>query len=189
LIKHITLSICFINSLSERRLIGTVGICFPDLAVRVLSDPRTIREQYIFLPIGEFDRLDSVFLDPLYGSIREDALFLAVGKYAFNCSVREDNLLSSIYEVFLNLVVSELEDLQTINESSLSGLSIGEVVNNSLVWIGLLNVTVVEVNDSVAIWEHFSLDAIIEDNFLLSIFVDPLDFTIVAYDLLYHFHV
>lgn len=84
--------------------------------------------------------------------------------------------------MLLDLIVGELEHLQAISVSRLSSLSLSKVVDNLAVWIGLLDVLVVEVNDRIAIRKGFSPDSITEDNFLLAIGEVPLDLTIVAYD-------
>ena len=91
--------------------------------------------------------------------------------------------------MLLDLSVWELEHLQAVRESGLSGLGFSEVIHDFLVWIGLFDVVVVEVDYSVAIREHFSLDSVAEDDFLLPIIINSLDFTIMTNWLLDDFEV
>lgn len=91
--------------------------------------------------------------------------------------------------MLLNLVVGELEHLQTVWEGCLSGLSICKVVDNALIRVGLLYVVVVEVDYGVSIWENLSLHSVVEDHFLFAIFVKTLDFSIVTYYLLNDFQI
>ena len=95
------------------------------------------------------------------------------------------DLLGFVGEVFLDLIVGELEDLELVGESRLRRLSLCEVVYNLLVRVGLFDVGIVEINDRVAVWEGFALHTVVEDNFLLTTGVDPLDLAVVADDLVY----
>lgn len=85
--------------------------------------------------------------------------------------------------MFFDLVVCELEDLKAVLERRLCCFGLGEVVGHLLVGECLFDVLVIEVDNSVAIREAFSFDAVVEDHFLLAISVHPLDFTIVTDDL------
>jgi hypothetical protein len=98
-------------------------------------------------------------------------------------------LFGSIWEVFLDLVVREFEDLKAITECGLSSLSFSEVVDNLLIWIGLLYIIIVEIYDGVPIREHFSLHSVIEYNLLLSVFIHSLYLSIISDDLFHHLHV
>jgi hypothetical protein len=91
--------------------------------------------------------------------------------------------------VLLNLVVSKLENLESIRESRLCGLSISKVVDYFLVSIGLLDVVIIKVHYSVAVRENLTLHAIIEDHLLLPIFIKSLDLAIVADDLFNDLHI
>lgn len=91
--------------------------------------------------------------------------------------------------MLLNLLVRELEDLESVSVGSLRRLCLGEVVHDLLVGEGLLDVAVVEVNDCVSVWEGFSADTVAEDYFLLAIEVGSLDLAVVAYDLVLYFGV
>ena len=91
--------------------------------------------------------------------------------------------------MLLNLVVLELEHLQTIWEGGLSGFGISEVVHDSLIRVSLLDVIVVKVHYCVAVWEHLSLHSVVEDHLLLAILVESLDFAIIADDLLDDFQI
>lgn len=91
--------------------------------------------------------------------------------------------------MFLYLVVCEFKNLQTIRKSSLCGFSLGKIINHFLIRISLLNIRVIEVNNSIAIREHFPLHPIIKNDFLLSVFIYSLNFTIIANYLLNDLHV
>lgn len=71
----------------------------------------------------------------------------------------------------------------------MGSLCLSEVVDYLLVRVSLLDIIVVEVNYSVTVREHLSLDSVVEDNLLLAVLVDTLDLAIVSDDLLYHPHV
>lgn len=98
-------------------------------------------------------------------------------------------LLGSIGEVLLDLIIGKFENLEAVGEGSLCCLSLGKVVDNLLVSVGLLDVVVIEVDDGVAIGEHLPLHSIVEDHFLLPVLVDTLDLPVVADDLLDHLQV
>lgn len=68
-------------------------------------------------------------------------------------------------------------------------LSLSKIVNNLLVWIRLLNIVIVKINNCVAIWESLSAHSIAKDYFLLAIEVGALHFTIVADDLVLYLSV
>ena len=103
-----------------------------------------------------------------------------------NWSILHD-LFGAVWEVFLDLVVGEFEDLQAVWEGGLRRLGFSEVVDNFLVWEGLLDVRVVEVDDRVAVGEAFSLHAVVEDYFLFAVGVHALDLAIVPDYLLHYF--
>ena len=92
-------------------------------------------------------------------------------------------LFCTVRVVLLDLGVRELEDLQAVGVGRLRRLCLCKIVNNFLVRIRLLDVVIVEVNNSVAIGEGFPADAIAEDDLLLAIDVRPLHLAIVADDL------
>jgi hypothetical protein len=68
-------------------------------------------------------------------------------------------------------------------------LCFGEIVDYFLVWVGLLDIIVIEVDDRVAVGEDFPLYSIVEYNFLFPILINSLDLTIMTYDLFNHLHV
>lgn len=88
--------------------------------------------------------------------------------------------------MFLNLIVAKLEHLELIREGSLRSLRLSKVVAHFAVWEGLLDILIVEVDDCVAIRESLPLDPVVEDDFLLAVLVDALDFSILANVLLSH---
>ena len=89
--------------------------------------------------------------------------------------------------MFLNLIVAELEHLELIREGSLGRLGLCEEVDHLAIREGLLDVLIVEVDNGVAIGERFPLDSVIEDDLLLSVLVDSLDFAIMTDKLLDNF--
>lgn len=91
--------------------------------------------------------------------------------------------------MLFDLVVSKFENLKTIRERGLCCLCLSEVVYNSLISIGLLDVIVVEVDNGVSVREHLSLHSIVEDDLFLSVFVDSLNLPIISNYLLDHLHV
>lgn len=91
--------------------------------------------------------------------------------------------------MLLNLVVCKFEDLQTIWEGGLGGLSLCKIVHDLLVWVGLLDIVVIEVDNGVSVGEDFPLNSIVEDDLFFPILINPLNLTIMANDLLNHFHV
>lgn len=86
--------------------------------------------------------------------------------------------------MFLDLIVGELEHLETVRERRLSRLCFCKVIGHLLVRKGLFDVLVVEVDDSVAIREAFALDSVVEDDFLFAALVHALDLAIVTDNLL-----
>ena len=164
------------------------------LSVREFSNTNAVWIEDVFLSICEFDGLDARLFDFLDRTIREDRLFFTIFKNALNRAVRESiikvmlitvkgylhDLLCLIREVLLDLVVAELEHLELIREGSLCRLGLSEVVDHFAVREGLLDILVVEVDDSVSIGERFALDSVIEDDFFFAILVDALDFPIVT---------
>lgn len=91
--------------------------------------------------------------------------------------------------MFFNLIVSKLKHLKTIWECRLCGLCFSEIIHNFLIWIGLFDIIVIEIYNSVTIWEYFSLYAIVKDHFFFTIFVNPLNLSIITYDLFNDFHI
>ena len=88
--------------------------------------------------------------------------------------------------MLLDLVVAELEYLQFVWESRLGSLCLSKEVDNFAIREGLFDVLVVKIDDSVSIWEWFTLNAIVEDDLFLTVLVDPLYFAIVANVLLHY---
>lgn len=178
-----------------------VGVGLSDPAIRELPDLRAIWEQNVFLPVRKFNCLDPVFLYPLDRSIWEDAFFLTICIDTFDRSIRESiidilirfqNLhyfFSSVWEMLLNLSIRKLKDLKPIRESALGSFGLCKIVDYLLIWVGLLNVVIIEIDDCVTIWESLSLDPIVEYNFFLAIFIYALDLSISSDMLLNHFHV
>lgn len=91
--------------------------------------------------------------------------------------------------MFLNLIICELKYLQAIWKSTLSCFGLCEVVDYFLVRVGLFDVVIIKINDSVAILECLSFDPIVENDFSLAILIQSCDFTILTYVLLHNFHI
>ena len=94
-----------------------------------------------------------------------------------------------IREVFFDLIVCKFENLETISERGLSGLCLSKIVDNSLISVCLLDITVIEVDYGVAVWEDLTLHTIVEYYFFLSVFVHSLNLTIVSNNLLDNLHI
>jgi hypothetical protein len=86
--------------------------------------------------------------------------------------------------VLLHLPVCKLEDLEPVGEGCLGGLGLCKIVNDFLVRVSLLDVVVVEINDSVAIREALPLDSVVKNDLFLPTFKGPLDLSVVSDDLL-----
>ena len=84
--------------------------------------------------------------------------------------------------MLFDLFVLEFEDLEPFWERSLGSLGLLEIVDDLLVRIGLLDVSVVEEDNCVACWVSFSSHFVAEDDFFLSVHVDALDFAVLALD-------
>jgi hypothetical protein len=78
--------------LSIGGLHGTVRKRFANPAIWILSNPRSIREQYIFLAVRELDSLDARLLNSLDSAIREDAFLFAVMEDALDRSIWETKI-------------------------------------------------------------------------------------------------
>lgn len=93
------------------------------------------------------------------------------------------DFLGAVVEMLLDLVVAEFEHLESVREGRLGRAGFCKVVHNLLVREGLLDVTIVEVDDSVAIREGLPLDSVAEDDFLFAVVVGPLNFPVISDDL------
>lgn len=91
--------------------------------------------------------------------------------------------------MFFNLIVGELEDLKTFRQCCLGSLSLKEVIDNSLVRICLLHVSIFEIDDSISIQECFSTNTIRKNHFFFTIQVRSLHFTICSSVFSFHGHV
>jgi len=86
--------------------------------------------------------------------------------------------------VLFNLTVLKFEHLESVAVGWLGSLGLSKIVNNLLIRIGLLNIIIVEVHNSIPIRVCLSPDPIGEYNLLLAIQECPLDLAIIAHDLL-----
>jgi len=84
--------------------------------------------------------------------------------------------------VLLHLVVRKFEDLKAVWEGRLSGLCLIEEVDNPLVWVGLLHVSVFEVHNCVSVQESLSPYSIGKDHLFLPIEVQPLHLAVRSFD-------
>jgi len=91
--------------------------------------------------------------------------------------------------VLLNLIVCKFEYLQAIREGSLCGLGLCKIVDDLLVWVSLLDIIIIEVNNGVPIWEYFPLNAIIKDYLFFAVLVYSLNLAIMSNNLLHNLHV
>lgn len=88
--------------------------------------------------------------------------------------------LSTIREVLFDLLVRELEYLKPIVESSLRCFGLSEIIYNFLVRESLLNILVVEIDDSVSIWEGLTLYTVVKNDFLFAVSIHSLNFSITT---------
>lgn len=88
--------------------------------------------------------------------------------------------------MLLHLSICKFENLKTFLQSRLSCLSLAEVIHNTLVRIRLLNVTVAEIDNGVAVWVRLSPHLVREDYFLLSVQVHSLDLAVCSGYLIGH---
>ena len=70
--------------------------------------------------------------------------------------------------MFFNLLVCKFEYLQTIRVRSLRSFSLSEIVNNSLVRKGLLDIFVCKIHNQVAVSVGLPPNPISENDFLLA---------------------
>lgn len=82
--------------------------------------------------------------------------------------------------MLFNLFVLKFENLKAIRECRLCCLSLSKVINNLSIWESLFNIIVIEMDNSVAIWECLSPDPIAKYDFLLLVEVGPLYLAIIA---------
>lgn len=148
-------------------LSSTVRVSCSNPTIWELSHPRAIREQNIFLPIGEFDGLNSRFFDSLNGAVRENTLLFPVLKNALNRTIREYDLFCTIREMFFNLLIRKFENLKPILIRSLRGLCLSEVVHNSAVWECLFDILICKEDNQIAIWICLTTHPIRKDDFFL----------------------
>ena len=130
-----------------------------------------------------FDNSKASLFNFLNRSIWENAFLFTICKEALDGAIREADLLRPVWEVLLDLVVLEFEDLEPVRERRLRSLSLGEEVDDFAAREGLFDVLILEEHDLIAILPNLSLDAIGEDDFLLSTGVELLFFTFGADDL------
>ena len=93
------------------------------------------------------------------------------------------NFFGAILMMLLDLLVRKFEDLKTIWEGALSSLGLIEEVDNPLVCVGLLYISVFEVHYCVSVQESLSAYTIGEDDLFLPIEVQPLYLTVCSPDL------
>jgi len=86
--------------------------------------------------------------------------------------------------VLLNLLVAELKHLEPVGEGALRGFCICKVVDDLRIWVGLLDVVIVEVDDGVAVGECLSPDPVAEDYLFFAVHVRALYLAVVTHHLL-----
>ena len=89
--------------------------------------------------------------------------------------------------MLLDLVIAEFENLQLVRKSRLRRLGFCEEVDNLSIRKSLLDILVVEVNDSIAVWERLPFNTVVENDLFFAVLVNSLDLSIMAYILLNHF--
>ena len=136
-----------------------------------LDNTRTICQKYVSISVDIFNRFASLFVDPLDCSIGENTFFFAVSINWLDCAIGEFDLFHPIWHVLFKLVVGEFEDLHLIWEGRLDGLCLWEVVDDFLVWESLLNISIIEVHNCVAIAEGLPSDLVCKNYLFLAIYV------------------
>lgn len=86
--------------------------------------------------------------------------------------------------MLLNLTIWKFKNLQSIRERCLSSLSFSKIINNFLIRIRLLNIIIIEINNSISIRECFPSNSIWKDYFFFAISKRPLYFTIISNNLI-----
>ena len=89
--------------------------------------------------------------------------------------------------MLLDLVIAEFENLQLVRKSRLRRLGFCEEVDNLSIRKSLLDILVVEVDDSIAVWERLPFNTVVENDLFFAVLVNSLDLSIMAYILLNHF--
>jgi len=95
------------------------------------------------------------------------------------------NSFLSVGVVLFNLLICKFENLKAIRKCSLSCLGLAEVIDDSLIGVGLLDVTVVKVDNSIAVCEGFTTHFVTEDDFFLSIHIHSLNFSVVTINFIF----
>ena len=90
------------------------------------------------------------------------------------------NLFCTVGEVLLYLLVCELEHLQAVCVGRLRGLSFREVVDNTAIRKGLLDILIGKEDDQVPVWIGLPPHSIREDDLFLPRGVDTLDLAIMT---------
>ena len=88
--------------------------------------------------------------------------------------------------VLLNLMVRKLKDLKALSEGCLGSLRLTKVVYDSLIWICLLHIAIIEVHYGVPILKCLSPHFVSEYDFLLSVLINALHFAVLADNLVSH---
>ena len=97
------------------------------------------------------------------------------------------DFLGLIGEVLLDLVIAKFENLQLVRKSRLRRLGLCKEVDNLSIRKSLLDILVVEVNDSIAVWERLPFNTVVENDLFFSVLVNSLYLSIMAHILLNHF--
>lgn len=120
-------------------------------AIRILSSLILII-MYLPLAIRELHGLVSVLLQAYHCAVREDALLRAIREDVLDRLVRESDFLGPVWVQLLCLVIWKLQNFQSIRIVGVSRLVFSIVVDYTLVWHDLLDVSIEEGhNDGLAI--------------------------------------
>ena len=128
--------------------------------------------------MGVLNNAEATFLNFLNSAIREYTFLFAVSKKHFYGAIWEADLLGLVWEVLLNLVVLELEHLETVGVSRLRCLCLCKKVDDFPSWEGLFDVLVLEKHHLIAVRPNFSLHTVRENDLFLAALVELLLFAL-----------
>ena len=155
-----------------------------DASIFKFSDFCPVWIQNISLSAWKLNDPHTRLLYLLDSSIWENAFLLPVGEYTLYCAIRKTYFLSPIRKMFFNLIIWEFKDLEAIRESSLCSFSFIEVVDNLLIRECLFDIVIVEVDYWITIRPYLSFNSIGKYNFFLAIIIEPLNFSIMTFNLI-----
>jgi len=164
---------------------SSIWQCFADTAIRILTHPCPIWEEYVLLPISKFYSFYTTLLYSLNCPIWEYTFFFTICKDTLNCTIREYDLLCSIWEMFFYLLIGKFENLQSVRECSLGSLRFSKVVNNFITWERLFDILIVKIDQGITVGPWFSAHPIAKDHLFPATLENSLYLAIIPCNLVY----